>query len=246
MGHSKKIIYGLLTLLVMGCNQPDAPDCFQRGGNWGRVTQDVLPFDELVLQDHIAYYLHQDSGYSCRIEGPENLLNEIELKYNQHQLTISNKNTCNIVRSYKKTIQVHLYAPSFPSIVDMSTMSIDTPDTLIQSHFKFQQNQAASQSRFLLHCDSADIQMPYGVGDITLKGICKKVMLYNGSTGIIDSQHLRCHELYCHQASIQDVFIQNTGYAYIVISNKGNVYFTGTPDQLDLHITGEGEYLPIP
>jgi hypothetical protein len=246
MGYNKKIIYSLLLLWASGCNQPDAPDCLQTGGRWGEFTQEIQPFEELVLQDHIAYYLHQDNTYSCRIEGPKNLLNEIELKYNHHQLTISNNNTCNIVRSYKKIIQVHLYAPSFPSIIDMSTMSIDTPDTLIQSHFKFQQNQAASNSKILIHCDSIDIQMPYGVGDITLEGICRKVMLYNGSTGIIDSQHLRCQEIYFHQAAIQDVFIQNTGYAYVAISNKGNVYYTGTPNQLDLHLTGEGKYLPIP
>jgi hypothetical protein len=246
MGHFKKITYCLMLLLLVGCNRPAAPDCLQLGGKDGVLSKELDPFNTLHLTDHLHYVLHSDATYHCQIEGPENLLPEIDFQYNDGTLMIQNKNSCNIIRSYHRNITVHLYAPAFPSIINESTLRIETPDTLRQSYLHWQQFQASSDATLLLHCDSTHFEIPTGYGDVTLSGISKKLKLYTSAIGIIDARRLRSETLYCNQASIQDLFVYNTGYAYINISNMGSVYYLGAPNQTDLIDTGTGQWLPLP
>jgi hypothetical protein len=246
MGHLQKIKYSFALLLLMACNSPSAPDCFQMGGKEGVLSKDLDSFNTLHLTDHLHYVLHSDSNYHCEIEGPENLLPEIDFQYNEGTLLIQNKNSCNLIRSYRRNITVHLYAPAFPSIINESTLLIESPDTLRQAYLHWQQFQASSNASLVLHCDSAHFEIPTGYGDLLLSGISKKLKLYTSAIGIIDARHLRSEELYCNQSSIQDLFVNSTGYAYINISNKGNVYYMGTPNQTDLINTGSGQWLPMP
>jgi len=248
MGPLQKIIIGSLTLMLLewSCNQPTAPDCLQIGGSIGELSKPIAPFTHLILQDHLAYVLHPSSQFYIEIKGPKNLLNEIDLNYNQHELTISNQNTCNIIRPYKDIIEVHVYAPEFPFILDQSTVSIETSDTLRQAYFEYHQQQAASQCRFYIHCDSINIEMPYGVGDVDLYGTCNQLSIYNGSIGIIRALNLKSKKLFCNQSAIQDIYIQNAAYTYIDISNSGNIYYQGQAIELDLNDNGEGQYLPLP
>ena len=246
MGSLQKIKLGIFLLLLSACNRPDAPDCFQMGGKEGVLEKKLDSFTTLHLTDHLAYVLHNDSVFHCTLEGPENLLNEIDFQYNDNSLTIQNKNTCNFIRPYKRTITVHLFAPGFPEIINESTLSITTADTLRQSYLHWKQFQASSDATLLLHCDSSHFEIPTGYGDLLLSGISQKLKLYTSAIGIIDARRLRSKELYCNQASIQDLYVYNNGYAYIDISNQGNVYYLGTPDQIDLLQSGTGEWLPLP
>jgi hypothetical protein len=180
------------------------------------------------------------------MEGPENLLPEIDFQYNDNTLTIRNLNTCNIVRSYKREITVHLYAPEFPHIINESTLAIDTPDTLKQKSMHWEQWQASSNAFLLIHCDSAHFEMPTGHGDLEVAGIAHQLKVYSHSIGIFDGRHLKSQSLQCNQSSLQDLYVHNNGYAYFEITNSGNVYYTGTPAQIEKKITGTGEIIPLP
>lgn len=248
MGPIQKIILGSVSLMLleMACQPSQIPDCFQAGGNHGTLEMVIPAFEEIVLQDHLHYILHQDSVFHCTIEGPENLLNEIDFHLEDQTLTVSNQNTCNIVRSYNRNISVHIYAPYFSKISNESTLQIDCADTLKQPYLYFHQSQASSNTTLLLHCDSVWVEIPTGHGDVCLKGQSSVTKLYSGSVGILDARNLFTRQLFCNQSAIQDMFVRSTEYAYIEITNLGNVFFATPTNQVDLNLSGEGQYLALP
>ena len=93
----------IVLLMLSSCGGEQKDDCITKLGKVVSEQRDVLPFDKLYAEDRIKVFLVQDSINYGRIElnGPSNLLNQIESTVTDNQLRLINTNTCNFIRSFK-------------------------------------------------------------------------------------------------------------------------------------------------
>ena len=81
---------------------------------------------------------------------------------------------------------------------------------------------------------------------MTLQGQAAKAKLFNQGLGIIDGRNLVTSEAYVNNSSINDVYVYSDGYLFAYIQFSGNIYYNGSPDQIDDDIEGTGNIRPIP
>lgn len=240
------ILYFVILLFSNSCNKENAPDCFQMAGDFETVKRDIDDFESIELRDYITIELYDSSETFVEITAPKNLIPEIETNVDNGKLKIENKNTCNFVRSFKKRITVRIYAPEFRDIQNFGTGDIRSVNAITSSYFKIENRKAAGEINVSLSVDSVAINTHTGVANVTLQGQAAKAKLFNQGLGIIDGRNLVTSEAYVNNSSINDVYVYSDGYLFAYIQFSGNIYYNGSPDQIDDDIEGTGNIRPIP
>ena len=229
--------------LVLGCQQPDAPDCFQLSGDMGAIETTLPKFKKIELNDGVHFQLHPSAEYKIHITGPENWINEIEFTVENERLIIRDLNHCKLFRSKKKIITIDIYAPTFEEVLNQSFYSVEVMDTLRQSKIKWINENAPANSTILFNGDSCVIEMPKGTGDITLKGRAYYTSLYSNAIGKLDTREMQSRYLNCSHNSLQDIYAQAHQYLYVVFQNKGNLILNQSPIQMEVIHEDDGQLI---
>jgi len=237
------IVIVVVVALVLGCRNPEAPDCIQRAGQIAIIENALPVFSALELHDMIQYQLHVSNEYKIKITGPENWINEIEVDVHNRRLTISDNNHCKLIRNKHDKIVVDLYAPEYVEVANESFLKVEVMDTLHQHKLKWINENAPSNCSILFHGDSCVIEMPKGTGDITIKGQSYFTSLYSNAVGKLDARDMSTQYLNCNHNSLQDIWAQVENYLYVVLQNKGNLIVAKRPDQIEEKRYDEGRLI---
>ena len=103
----KKLLYIITLFFVFGCNQEDAPDCFQSAGDIIQQTFEVGTFSKITVYKNVELFVTQGATQSIVLETGENLINDVEVYVENDRLILKDNNTCNLTRAYGIT-KVHV------------------------------------------------------------------------------------------------------------------------------------------
>lgn len=236
----------ILCLLMMACNRPDAPDCFQTAGNAAIERRTVEAFSQLELRDYIHYEFHPGEESYLEIEGPANLLSDVTTGVENGRLLVRNQNTCNFVRSFKNRIVVRFFGPLPREVDHFATGDVSCADTL-RGHFLVWNNRHAAGKVMLLSAiDTLSLQMHTGVASISVAGRALQLELYNSGLGVLDARNCPSMATFVNNSSISDIYTHPLGYFFVLINERGNVYYTGEPTAIDRTGEGDGELHRLP
>jgi hypothetical protein len=237
------IIIVLLMLLSCGGEQKD--DCITKLGKVVSEQRDVLPFDKLYVEDRIKVFLVQDSINYGRIElnGPSNLLNQIESTVTDNQLRLINTNTCNFIRSFNYDINVYVYVKELTEIHLESIAEVVSNDT-ININFLNIFHPALSDINLILSGDEVFIRSRNSASTI-LRGNLRVLKGSIEEISNLDAQYLVCEEIYIDTHSPLDCYINATKGMYLKILNSGNIFYINEPTDYKIlaEQTGSGQLL---
>lgn len=237
------IIIVLLMLLSCGGEQKD--DCITKLGKVVSEQRDVLPFDKLYVEDRIKVFLVQDSINYGHIElnGPSNLLNQIESTVTDNQLRLINTNTCNFIRSFNYDINVYVYVKELTEIHLESIAEVVSNDT-ININFLNIFHPALSDINLILSGDEVFIRSRNSASTI-LRGNLRVLKGSIEEISNLDAQYLVCEEVYIDTHSPLDCYINATKGMYLKILNSGNIFYINEPTDYKIlaEQTGSGQLL---
>jgi hypothetical protein len=244
MEMKNKIYIFLLILLVQtSCNKESAPDCFKSAGKEVTIHRSTGVFENLELEDYIHIELVDSSDYAVELIGPSNVLPKIFTEVSGNTLYIRNENTCNFVRSFKKTVTVRIYAPSISHIENHGTGDIRSVGTLYQAYLKLENRHASGTIQLSFEGDSIAIYTHTGVSDVFLSGNALKCELFNQGIGVIDAREMQVEQAFLNNSSINSIYAFSSNYLFSGINFSGNNYVYGHPTLIDEEDSAEGELI---
>jgi hypothetical protein len=232
-------------LVLAACNKENAPDCLQSAGDMTTETRLLPAFNIVEIRDYIQVELYDSTETFAQITAPENLLPEIIIQQENGELVISNQNSCNWVRSFKNRIVVRLYAPEFRHITQRGTGDITAINTLTCNSFTLENRHAAGTIQLKVIVDSLAILTHTGVADVTVSGVASHAEYFNQGYGWIDARDVEAQNVFVNNSSINNVYVNSTGYLYGAIYFSGNIYYGGHPTSIDKDIHGSGEFIEL-
>lgn len=125
----KNLFYILVLVLVFGCDTEDGFDCFQTTGNIVQQEFTVTNFERIIINRNVELILSEGPQFEVIIETGENLMGDVEVSVTGNQLTISDHNTCNLVRDYLST-KAYVTAPNIIEIRNSSQYTVSSTGTL--------------------------------------------------------------------------------------------------------------------
>jgi len=241
----RRLFFSLSVFLfsLVSCDRENAPDCFQSGGDEATEIRSLEGFSELELRDYIQYELVQSEQFGVEIRGPKNLLNDVRTDVKSGRLIISNENTCNFMRSYKRKIFVRISAPEFGVIDHYASGDVNSNDTIRQKRFIMNFRHATGRVNLKFHCDTVSLSMHTGSADCMATGISHTTELFAGGLGYLDASGLQTQNVFINQSSIQPLKAQASSYMFCLIKGRGDVLMYEEPDHSDVQIEAEGELI---
>ena len=236
-------IFLLLWIVQISCNKESAPDCFKSAGKEVTIRRSTGVFENLELEDYIHIELVDSSDYAVELIGPSNVLPKIFTEVSGNTLYIRNENTCNFVRSFKKTVTVRIYAPSILHIENRGTGDVRSVGTLSQNYLKFENRHASGSVYLAFEGDSIAIYTHTGVSDVFVSGDVIKCELFNQGIGVIDARELRAQQAFINNSSINSIYAFATDYLFSGINFSGNNLVSGHPTLIDEEDDAEGELI---
>ena len=235
----------LVLVVFSSCGGKQKDDCITKLGNVVSQQRDVAPFDKLYVEDRIKVFLVQDSVKYGRVElnGPSNLLDQIECSVSSNQLRLINTNTCNFVRSFNYDIHVIVYVKELTEIHLESIAEVISNDT-INVNFLNIFHPALSDINLILSGDEAFVQSRNSATTI-LKGSLRVLKGSIEEISNLDAQHLICEEVYIDTHSPLDCYVNATKGMYMKIFNSGNIFYVNEPSDYKIlaNKTGSGQLL---
>tara|TARA_B100001059_G_scaffold74338_1_gene71916 strand:- start:4022 stop:4756 length:735 start_codon:yes stop_codon:yes gene_type:complete len=235
----------IVLLMLSSCGGEQKDDCITKLGKVVTEQRDVLPFDKLYVEDIIKVFLVQDSINYGRIDlnGPSNLLNQIESTVTDNQLRLINTNTCNFIRSFNYDINVYVYVKELTEIHLESIAEVVSNDT-ININFLNIFHPALSDINLILSGDEVFIRSRNSASTI-LRGNLRVLKGSIEEISNLDAQYLVCEEVYIDTHSPLDCYINATKGMYLKILNSGNIFYINEPSDYKIlaEQTGSGQLL---
>ncbi len=239
----KAIIYLLPIGLIglSGCNK--SGDCFTNTGPIIKEERRVGDFDSINVQDYVNLILSQDSINKVVVEAGQNIISGITTEVINNQLFIDNTLKCNWLRSYSKPINVYISVKNLMKIYYLSSGNI-TSTNILKSNVlildiwggcgSIDLDLGVYQGFFLLHL---------GTVDITLHGNCTVCSMYQGDFGTFQCKEMKTDFNYITNKGSNDCYVNVNRYLNATIGSIGNIYYTGNPDSVTVHINGAGQLI---
>jgi hypothetical protein len=231
-----------IIFLFNSCSKEKTFDCIKSTGKIVKEDQYFDNFSILYVNDNINVILVQNLPGKITIEAGDNLLPKIKTEQNGNTITISNKNTCNWVRSYDKPMNVYvgvnqikkITQEGYGKISEGEYIKTDTlrianltyGDTDLSVDANFVGFVAEDHSTFRLSGKSNSIAGSCAVNALVdTRGMNTRWCVFTTSS-IIDAQ------IYC------DSLIQGE------TQSEGNILCSGHPALVEYkHLTGSGRLL---
>ena len=113
--HTYLIVFGFCTLLFLGCNGDNVPDCFQNAGELIREEVNLPSFEKITVFENIELILSDGPVQQVVIETGEFLRSEVTAEVEGDRLVLRNTNNCNLFREYGIT-KVFITVPNINEI----------------------------------------------------------------------------------------------------------------------------------
>ncbi|MDO1448821.1 DUF2807 domain-containing protein [Rhodocytophaga aerolata] len=234
----------LLNFSFQSCNQENAFDCVKSTGSIVQEERKLAPFHTIILEDNINLQLKPATSGLATIEAGKNLIPKIELRQKDDTLFISNKNTCEWVRSYKYPVSV--------------TLTI-TPESFTLFHRGYGK---VTSSEGLSVPDAYILSLDAG-GNINLKLQTNSLILYSNSHALIELSgqattasiwlNKSIGRVHAENLSVQQCSVEHGGSNEIrvlpmkelsvAILQNGNVAYYHEPEKLTSTIKGTGKLI---
>ena len=236
----------LISILIAGCEKPEARSCFKKSGEYSEKKVTFGSFNQLFLKEHIEYKLIQDSLNFVIIKGGKNLLDFIDVTSEQGLLSIKNRNRCNFLRHYEVPV-VEIHYTKLINILFEGTERLYNEDTLITDYLTLTLRDGAG--RMDLNVKALDINAinTHGWGGLTLRGQTGTLHANLMGDGVFDFKDLNVQtEAKLITSSSVDQYIAVNAIPFSVeLNGVGNVLYYGMPTVLNKSIYGKGKLIHV-
>lgn len=233
-------------LVLTGCQREQWDDCITSAGPMRSEERIVGDFTTVDLRERIDLVLEERTGGTIEVEAGRNLLDQVRAEVRDGVLYLDNNNTCKWVRSYKPRITVKVPIATVDHLVLRGTGNITCSDTIVREAFQVEQWGGQGSTTLTVDVSEIDIGMHTGAGDVRLHGRCRSLAkLYSGIMAPIDASDMRTRFVQVNNSSISDMRCWPTEALSATISGVGDVYYQGSPTNLESTVTGSGSLIRV-
>jgi hypothetical protein len=235
-----------LAVCVLACKSGDAPDCFkQAGADVVEVRSFSGGIRQINIEGLIDVEIRTDNEGAIEVFGPEYLVNGIITEQDGGFLNLRNENTCNWVRNLGIRFKVVIHASQLEAVNYKGQGDVIFVDTLYTNQFSFENRQGFGDVLIRYVGDSLNVTNHTGYANFILQGSSRTAGFFHQGVGVFDAADFSSSAVYSNNSSINQLLVNSTGYLFAKLSNKGNTYYKGSPDLIDLDINGTGILIQI-
>lgn len=235
----KKLLYIITFFFVFGCNQDDAPDCFQSAGDIIQKTFEVGAFSKITVYKNVELFVTQGTTQSIVLETGENLINDIEVYIENDRLILKDNNTCNLIRDYGVT-KVHVTVSNLTEIRNSSTLDVHSVGVLnfpnLQLLSEDYNGDYYNVGNFNLEVNCTTLRVVINnLTTNTISGTTEHLNIgHTSGDGRFEGRHLVAQNVTIYHRGSNDIIVNPQQQLTANLVSTGNVIAVNTPPIIDV------------
>jgi hypothetical protein len=230
--------------LLSGCGK-DGGVCVSNSGPIIKQSRQLPEFTRISLNDNVCLILTTNADSSVYVEAGQNIISGIKTTVENGQLTLSNSNTCNWLRDYKKPVNVYLPARKIWLIEYDGSGDVSSSGTLKMDSLKVEVWGGCGTIDLSLDIMQGSFSLNMGTVNFKLRGISAITSVYTGDYGLYDGRDLRTGYTFITSKGSNNCYVSASNTIEATIESIGDIYYTGNPVTVKSTITGTGKLLPL-
>jgi len=240
----KQLLLLILPLiLLLSCNDSNAPDCLKKRGDTLTKTIDLPDFDGIKVNHDFVVYISQGPTQTVTVTSGENLIPDMDFEIQDGILVITDNNSCNWVREYNFPV-VHIQHPNLVSIRQNGGGKIYSEGTLNYPDLKLISEYSSGNMHMNLNCNNLQV-VNNDLSNYFLSGKTDNLRIVDASgDGRIDARQLISNIANVFQRGTNDIIVNvNEKLTGRIISSGDIIYVGQVPDIIDVSIENRGELI---
>jgi hypothetical protein len=221
-------------LLAASCNNPEAPACLMRAGEWTEIVQS---FGEspttLRFYDHmdVVFETWDSAGIELVWSGPENVLAHRWVQWDTGVLELGHEDRCQWMRDLGQNVQLHIKSAPIPEIALHGQGRFDALVHALDAHVQIDAFAHAGYVEIESELDSLTLRLHAGVCSAVMHGRAQVLNLYSSGLSGIDAGGLEAKRAFVNQSGHPPLSFSAVDYAYVELNSPGNAVGTGGQPQ---------------
>jgi len=229
------------TLIILGCNGENVPDCFQNAGELVQEELSLPNFEKITVFENIELILSEGPVQRVVIETGEFLRSEVTAEVEGDRLVLHNTNNCNLFREYGIT-KIFVRSPNINEIRSSTAWPIRSDGTLsfpelrlISESFVNPETETTDGS-FDLDLDTQNLTLlTNGIAYFQLRGSAVFFSAYIAAgDSRIEAEELTVQEMVINHRGSNDMLLNPQQILRGVIRGTGDVLSFNRPDSVDV------------
>ena len=230
---------------LVGCDRPEAPDCVQRAGEWGKdsVVWEGVEVDRLLLYDRIdVRWVEGEVGRTVVVwEGPVNLLADAVTDWDGQVLELGDGNTCRWVRDLGITLRATVVSPRLVAVEHRGAGAFEAALDEETGSFRLDARNCSGRVDVEAFCDTVGVLLHSGAVTGRVTGAPRVLEGFAAGLAGLDASECYAERAFVHTGALRPLRFRASTYAYVAISGPGDAVLHGPdPGQLQVERTGEG------
>lgn len=231
---------------VFGCNQEDAPDCFQSAGDIIQQTFEVDTFSKITVYKNVELFITQGATPSVLVETGQNLINDVEVYVENNRLILKDNNTCNLIRDYGIT-KVHVTVPNITEIRNSSTLDVHSVGVLnfpnLQLLSEDYNGDYYNVGNFNLEVNCTTLRVVINnLTTNTISGTTENLNISHASgDGRFQGRYLVAQKVTIYHRGSNDIIVNPQQQLTANLVSTGNVIAVNTPPIIDVTEQFDGQ-----
>lgn len=245
----RKIVYVVIVVLCMSCDNENAGDCFQTTGSIVQNEVSLEGFNRILVNRDIELIVKEGSDQKVIIETGANLLNDVEAAVLEGTLILTDNNSCNYVRDYGNT-KVYITSPNITEIRSSTQYTISSdgiltyPSLTILSE-DFNEPDSFTVGNFNLQIDNITFRVVFNnLSNAFISGKTNNLsVVYASGTSRFEGRNLVAQNVYVWNRSSNDIIINPIQELKGKISGTGNVISVNRPPIVEVEALYKGRLI---
>ncbi|WP_245683408.1 head GIN domain-containing protein [Pseudotamlana agarivorans] len=236
-------------ILIFACDSESANDCFQTAGSVIQKEVTVDSFETILVNKDIELIIKEGSPQKVLIETGKNLMPDVSAMVENGQLTLTDANSCNLIRDYHTTI-VYVTAPNITEIRSSTQRDIKSDGVLTYPELAlFSENYGApgtyTNGEFYLEVDNSSLKFVFNnLSNAYVKGKTESlsVSFYSG-TSRFEGRELVVQKVWAYNRSSNDIIINPHLELIGKIVGTGDIISINKPPVVDVEEDYKGRLI---
>lgn len=231
-----------LSFFVASCNSENAFDCVKSEGKTESREIFVEDFNSIKVNDGIEVILEQGAEKKVVLRTGKNLMPKIKFEISDNELVISNKNTCNWIRSYGN-LKVYITVDDLKKINQNGYGKISSSGKLIFPEFEIFNDGGNGDVDLELETQSLRL-FCRSYSNITLKGTATSASVeYVYNHGKFLGQEFKVDHMSINHNGLNTLSIFPVKTLDFIINHSGDIECYNEPEEIKSTYNASGELI---
>lgn len=233
----KFYLYIILSVLILGCNSEEGPDCFKKQGKQITKQIETEPFDKINISEGIELIIKQSEEQKVKITAGENLISDISVEVTGGELKIKDENGCGILRN-TGIAKVFVSTPVLEKIYSASQFTIRSEGILTfpQLTLESGNEEETASGLFEMQIENESLIVNDNVSSVfKVSGLTAKLTVnFWGSNGRLEAQHLAADKIEVFHRSTNDMIVNPVESISGTLYSTGNLVLKNVPPVIEV------------